>query len=94
VSIGPENLNPSVRMLRQLNRGDLADQLIDEYVATRLKKAEQIFDPERRFSVRELDDEALRTRLADEYAKAKKLPSLRDSLLKIGREKGWGTTKP
>jgi hypothetical protein len=85
ISVG--NLNSSVSMLRTLRGDKLADELIDGYVDAHKDSGPSAFNPHCDFS-RDLDS-ALLERLGVEMAKVQTLPSLRDSLMKVGSDRSW-----
>jgi hypothetical protein len=89
-SINPENIDSSICMLRRLGDDDRANELIDKYVELRMQEAASLFDPDRPSLLRELRDESLRERLQTAFESQRKLPTVREALVKIGQERGWG----
>lgn len=86
--VSPMNLSSTVEVLRQLNRGALADELIEFYIDQR-KADSSLFDLRRSAFGSRVSDETVRTRFAQEAGTTASLPSLHDAVLAAASKQGW-----
>jgi hypothetical protein len=85
--ITPGNVDSTVRLLRNLNRGDLADSLVDRYMQIRGHETE-LFDLEA-WSGRDIQDDSLKQHFNTHFERVHEMPNLPDALRSIARGRGW-----
>jgi len=86
--ISPRNLDSTVRLLRDMDRGKLAGSLIDRYLRIRGREAE-LFDPDEMAYGGSLEDEEVKKRFNDQFAQVHEAPSLDQTLKSMARNRGW-----
>lgn len=86
--ITPLNLNASVRLLRNLGKDEIADELIDIYVNGRRDET-ALFNLDEYPFAADLDDENLRGAFKIAYENSRTYQSLRDVALSISKSNGW-----
>lgn len=87
--ISPLNLNGTVSLLRELGRGDLADDCILHYVNERHDNPE-VFNLDRNPFAGEIKDPKIIDEFNKEYAKLAPQESLRKTIASIAGKNGWG----
>jgi hypothetical protein len=88
-SISVGDLSSAIAILRDLDRGDVADAFVKEFVTARGQVLAQGLEDDESFGYRNLDT-SLRDAMAA-VGKASRAPkSLRNALLQIGKERAWG----
>lgn len=88
--ISPTNLNGTVRLLRDLNRGDLATSVIDIYINERRDEV-SLFNPdERHFFGENIDSEVLK-RFNEQYINSATTDSLRDVVERLSHQTSWSS---
>ncbi len=86
--ISPLNLNGTVKLLRELERNDLADELIEYYVQVRGGE-EQLFDLEAYPFAGDINDAVVRKRFDQKHAAVQQLPNLVDAVKGMAQKSGW-----
>jgi hypothetical protein len=86
--LGPNNLQSLVGLLRQLNKNELADQLVEEYVAARSDQI-VLFDLQQNPFNADVVDQKIRNAFAAMAEKHAKPNNLRTVLEKIATTNGW-----
>ncbi|MBN1830443.1 MAG: hypothetical protein JW884_15030 [Deltaproteobacteria bacterium] len=87
--ISPLNLNGTVSLLRDLGRGDLAEDCILHYVKERRDNPE-IFNLDRNPFAGDIKDSRIIEEFKKEYAKLAPQVSLREVIASIAGKNGWG----
>ncbi|WP_394672139.1 hypothetical protein [Limnobacter sp.] len=87
--ITPLNLNGTVTLLRELKRGDLADQCIDHYVFHR-KDQPTLFDLDNYAFAADITDSTIIERFGKEIVSCEPTLPLRDVVARISSIRGWG----
>jgi hypothetical protein len=87
--ISPSGLNASVRLLRDLDRNELADELVDHYVAVR-KDEKQLFDLSNYPFREDISDAKINAEFQKISNEVKKTITLKEVLEKIAGKNGWG----
>jgi len=88
LQISPNNLNATVRLMRQLGRDDIANEMIEHYIEKRGNNY-ALFDLENQPFSENVDDTILRERFKEACTKGRQLPTLLDSVLAIAKQHGW-----
>ena len=86
--ITPINVNATVKLMRDLNRNDVADKLIDFYVDRRSNEP-SLFDLDSYPFANDLDDEKLRKAFRKAYEASRTYQSLKEVSLLISKSNGW-----
>lgn len=86
--IGGGDLNATVQLLRELNRNDLADDLIEKFVVAN-KGRPSIFDLKEHPFGGSIDDEKLRESFEAVHSELATLPSLEESVIFMARHSGY-----
>lgn len=86
--VSPMNLNSTVRLLRQLERGDIANEMIEYYIDKRSDQRE-LFDLENYPFSGDIDDTILIERFKQNFTAEQKIPTLLDAVLSIAKKHGW-----
>ncbi|WP_157201692.1 hypothetical protein [Massilia sp. Root335] len=86
--IGVNDLNGAVWMLRQLGRGDLADESIEKYIEAHQAQP-KIFDLSGHPFGGSIDDVVLRTKFDEAHTSLVRLPSLDESLKFMVKHSGY-----
>lgn len=87
--INPLNLNGTVRLLRDLNRDEQADELIEHYIKTR-KDEKKLFDLEEYPFAGDIDDKAIVERFRKIKEETREHKSLKEVLEAIAGKDSWG----
>lgn len=87
--ISPSGLNASVRLLRDLGRDDLADELIEHYVQTR-KGEEKLFDLSSYHFREDISDPKINAEFQKISNESKKKLTVKKVLERISGKNGWG----
>jgi hypothetical protein len=86
--IGGSDLNGTVRLLRELRRDDLADDLIEKFIAAN-KVRPSIFDLKEHPFGGSIDDDRLRAAFEAVHSELSMLPSLEESLTFMAKNSGY-----
>jgi hypothetical protein len=87
--ISPSQLNSLIELLRELSRGELANELIDFYIAAR-REDKEIFDYSGNILIFGMEPDAELARKFDlQLDSTKETPTLEDALAHIAQEHGW-----
>ncbi|MBI5589772.1 MAG: hypothetical protein HY881_04765 [Deltaproteobacteria bacterium] len=89
--VSPLNLNGTVSLLRDLGRGDLADDCIQHYVNER-KDNPEVFDLDRNPFARDIKDPKIIEEFNKKFVKLSPQKSLRETIAGIAGKNGWGRT--
>ncbi len=86
--LSPRNADAMIKVLRELDRGDLADEMIDKYITTNKTK---ILDKKfQEYSIEnDVQDSSFRTAISDHIAKNTVKPTLLETIDRISGEDGW-----
>ena len=87
-SIAPRTLSSVTQLMRKLGKGDVADNLIDEFMATHSSKSHSFFDASE-FDFSEKLDPPLKERFREKYDQIKVYPSIDEAVLYIIENNGW-----
>jgi hypothetical protein len=87
--ISPLNLNGTVSLLRELGRGDLADDCIEHYIKER-KDEPELFNLDRYPFRGDIKDQKIIEEFNKEYVKLSPQKSLRETIAGIAGKNGWG----
>ncbi len=88
LQVSPSNLNATVRLLRQLERDDIANEIIDYYIEKR-NDDQNIFDLDNYAFSSDIDDTILRERFKLAFTTGRQLPTLLDAVTQIAEQHGW-----
>lgn len=86
--INPSGLNASVRLLRDLDRNELADKLVDHYVQTR-QDEEKLFDLSNYPFREDISDPKITAEFQNISNKSKKKLTVKQVLERISGKNGW-----
>jgi hypothetical protein len=86
--ISPVNLNGTVRLLRQLDHGHLADEFIDFYIENRSNET-RLFDLNASPFSRDINDAVIRDRFERKHREHQKIPSLLETARHIADTGSW-----
>jgi hypothetical protein len=81
-------LNATVRLLRQLEHDDIANEIIDYYIEKR-NDDQDIFDLDNYAFSSDIDDTILRERFKLAFTTGRQLPTLLDAVTQIAEGHGW-----
>lgn len=87
--ITPLNLNGAVRLFRDLNRNEQADEMIEHYIKVR-KDEKKLFDLEEYAFAGDLDDRVIIDRFRAINEKARERKTLKEVLKAIAGKNSWG----
>jgi hypothetical protein len=87
--IDANNLNGTVRLLRDLGKGDLASELIDTYIEKN-KYQPEFFNLNNFPFFHDIDDKELISKFNLTYNETKEIETLEDVLRNISGKSGWG----
>jgi hypothetical protein len=89
--VQPINVNGTVRLLRELGKDEVADDLINYYIEQRANEPD-VFDLSNYAFRGEVTDATLRARFAEKHKALVRLPSLLDAAVTLGKGQGWNET--
>ena len=87
--ISPSGLNASVKLLRDLDQGELADNLIDQYVLDR-KDEKELFDLTNYPFREDISDAKINAEFQKLSDESKEQITLKQVLEKLSNKSGWG----
>lgn len=87
--ISPLNLNGTVRLFRDLNRNEQADEMIEHYISVR-KDEKKLFDLEEYAFADDIDDKAIIDKFREINEETRERKTLRAVLEAIAGKESWG----
>lgn len=84
----PNNVDSTLRLLRNLGRDGLADSLIERYTKIRGKEAD-LFDPDNFHTFGSIEDSKFREVSERQFELVREMPTLSEALREIAKGKGW-----
>lgn len=92
--VSTSGLNNMVLLLRELNRHELASELIDFYISARRKNGDKaVFDFSRNLLFGEKVDEEVERKFNLQMASMEETPTIEDVLAHLAKDQGWNSAQ-